>query len=167
MHYVTYIWEKRASGKCFISPAAANRSGGIAIRFSSNATKIISELKADDSHAPSRYLVINGRIKEQLIHFHSIHASVKRQPRPAFFQALPVFDPNHLHIAGGNSNCAIDATKDSVRFTLTSASGVPDMIEWMGNMDLQDIGRSQHPAEQVFTIPSRRHSLDYILVSTK
>lgn len=167
MRHVTYIWEQRAGGKCFISPAAANRSGGIAILFSNHATKVISELKAADSHIPNRYMVIHGRIKEQLVHIHSIYAPVERQPRPAFFRTLPVVDPDHLHIVGGDFNCAIDPAKDSMKYTLTSASGVPDIIEWMGNMDLQDIWRTQHPEEQVFTSPSRRHRLDYILVSAK
>ncbi|KAF0770080.1 hypothetical protein AaE_002629, partial [Aphanomyces astaci] len=114
---------------------------------------------------PGRYLVTRSTWSGLPVYFHNIYAPVESHLRRDFFADLPRdFEPNSLHLVGGDFNLPIDSTLDTASPHPRHSSGKVECVEWLAAIRVIDAWRLFNPHERLYSGPGRVNRLDYLFI---
>ncbi|OQR85421.1 hypothetical protein THRCLA_23029 [Thraustotheca clavata] len=93
----------------------------------------------------------------------NVYCPVLPSLRRDFYAGLPSdFEPNSLHLVGGDFNLPLDDTLDTARGRGDHASGKAECIAWLTELRVADDWRIHHPIKRLYSGPGRINRLDYI-----
>lgn len=163
-----YIWKQISHGRSFISPAAANNSGCVAILLSDNACNTLKHIQWTAPHTNThRYTAVTASLAGRRTTFHSVYAPVERQGRAEFFNNLPIPSQPSDHLVGGDFNCVLDPTTDCRTPTTHVTTGSNALLAWSAVLEVTDIWRTQHPDDTTTTSPTNNARIDILLLSDR
>ncbi|RHZ12992.1 hypothetical protein DYB37_011542, partial [Aphanomyces astaci] len=115
---------------------------------------------------PGRYLLARTEWSGLPVYIHNVYAPVEPHLRGEFFAHLPrVFEPDSLHLVGGDLNLPLHSSLDSCATRLRPGGGRRDCIEWLTSLGVVDVWRQLHPHTKLYSGPGRVNRLDYLFVS--
>ena len=117
---------------------------------------------------PDRYMVVRTLWSGVPVYFHNVYAPVLPQLRRGFFDSLPRdFEPDSIHLVGGDFNLPFDGDLDTSRPRPDHSSGKTECVAWLTALRVVDGWRSHHPTERLYSGPGRVNRLDYIFLDSE
>ena len=161
-----YRWKQVSDGEAFTTPALTAQVGGVAILLSAYACARLTDLHTIDSNADEhRYIALSAKLDGQPVLIHSIYAPVHRQDRPSFFNSLPTPPHGCNNIIGGDFNCVMDASCDTIGDHTLASQGSTELTTWLTSFGATDVWRQQHDDAKEFTSPAGQSRIDMIFLS--
>ena len=161
-----YRWKQVSDGMAFTTRALTAQEGGVAILLSAQACTRLTDLYTIESDVEQhRYIALSAKLDGEPILIHSIYAPVHRQLRPTFFNSLPTPPHGCSNIVGGDFNCIMDATLDTIGDHTIATQGTTELATWLASMGAIDIWRQQHEELKEFTSPLGQSRIDMIFLS--
>lgn len=136
----------------------------MAILLSSEAEKLIQNIEMRQHGPDHRVTVVTGTIHDSVCLLQSIYATVERHQRAQFFLSLSR-ETVTLHITGGDMNSALALSLDIATYTQQFQRGSEQLQKWLNATQMVDVWRTHHTTTRNYTIQSRRHRIDFILIS--
>ena len=173
---VSFHWQRLTNneGIVFYEPplyplvTTSPATGGLATLIHPHSPlKNAVEVAHDTPILRGRYLQIKCTLGPATIVLHNVYAPQSWSERAEFFDALPRdFPPHYLHIAGGDFNCTLNHSLDSLSPSYTTLMGAEELLGWLRNLSMVDLFRQQNPVRKTFTSPKLINRLDYIFCSS-
>ena len=161
-----YRWKQISDGEAFVSHAASAQEGGVAILLSAYACSVLTDRDqlpvASDKH---RQIIVSASMGGQKVFIQSIYAPARRAERPTFFENLTNPPGHGSHIIGGDFNCVLDATHDTIGDRTLASTGSAELITWISSINAIDAWRIRHEDKSEYTSPSGLSRIDMILLS--
>ncbi|RHY56740.1 hypothetical protein DYB34_005126 [Aphanomyces astaci] len=160
-NYRLFVNDLRSSN----ADSIRHRQCGVASLFHSSMPGFATIQHLQHLDVPGRYLVTRSTWSGLPVYFHNMYAPVESHLRRDFFADLPRdFEPNSLHLVGGDFNLPIDSTLDTASPHPRHSSGKVECVEWLAAIRVIDAWRLFNPHERLYSGPGRVNRLDYLFI---
>ncbi|ETV67712.1 hypothetical protein H257_16177 [Aphanomyces astaci] len=143
------------------------RHCGVASFFHKSLPGYSTLVHVSNHDIPGRYLVVRALWSDLPVYIHNVYAPVEPLLRGDFFASLPRdFEPNSLHVVGGDFNMPLLSSLDATTLHSSQGSGRTDCVEWLTALGVVDVWRQLNPSTRLFSGPGRVNRLDYLFLDS-